>query len=225
MTIDPLRDASQSVQALQVLRGEKVSVRPARPQDIEIINAYLRTLSFASRRNRFLGSVNGLSARELHRMTHGDDAAPPALIVETGDMGARTMIGEARYAVSPDGITCEFALSVAEPWCHKGMGTLLIGIIEGRAKALGARYLVGDVFRSNAAMVALARKLGFAETRPVLDDRLVKITKHLSVPERAQARNEILSPAWWIAADEQRPKAPDCRASSSRPSPQLHASW
>jgi hypothetical protein len=76
----------------------------------------------------------------------------------------------------------------------------LIGIIEDRAKALGVRYLVGDVFRSNEAMMALARNAGFAVTRPVLDDRLVRITKALSVLDGAQARNEVLSQAWSIAA-------------------------
>jgi GNAT superfamily N-acetyltransferase len=126
-----------------------------------MIGTYIRALSFASRRNRFLGSVNEMSANELYRMTHGDDVARPALIVETVVGGARVMIGEARYALMPDGLSCEFALSVAEAWRHKGIGTLLIGIIEDRAKALGARYLVGDVFRSNEAMMALARNAGF----------------------------------------------------------------
>ncbi|HEY4860438.1 MAG TPA: GNAT family N-acetyltransferase [Xanthobacteraceae bacterium] len=200
MTIDVLPDARASVEGLHVLCGETVAVRPARPQDSGMIGAYIRALSFASRRNRFLGSVNEMSANELYRMTHGDDVARPALIVETVVGGARVMIGEARYALMPDGLSCEFALSVAEAWRHKGIGTLLIGIIEDRAKALGVRYLVGDVFRSNEAMMALARNAGFAVTRPVLDDRLVRITKAVSVLDGAQARNEVLSQAWSIAA-------------------------
>jgi len=200
VTIDVLPDAPASVQGLHVLCGEKVAVRSARPQDTGMIGAYIRALSFASRRNRFLGSVNEMSANELYRMTHGDDVARPALIVEAVDGVARVMIGEARYALLPDGLSCEFALSVAEACRHKGIGTLLIGIIEDRAKALGMHYLVGDVFRSNEAMVALARNAGFAVTRPVLDDRLVRITKALSVLDGAQARNEILSQAWSIAA-------------------------
>ena len=200
MTIDVLPDARASVEGLHVLCGETVAVRPARPQDSGMIGTYIRALSFASRRNRFLGSVNEIAANELCRMTHGDGVARPALIVEAVDGDARVMIGEARYALMPDGLSCEFALSVAEAWRHKGIGTLLIGIIEDRAKALGARYLVGDVFRSNEAMMALARNAGFAVTRPVLDDRLVRITKAVSVLDGAQARNEVLSQAWSIAA-------------------------
>ena len=148
----------------------------------------------------YAGHSDARRSNELYRMTHGDDVARPALIVETVVGGARVMIGEARYALMPDGLSCEFALSVAEAWRHKGIGTLLIGIIEDRAKALGVRYLVGDVFRSNEAMMALARNAGFAVTRPVLDDRLVRITKAVSVLDGAQARNEVLSQAWSIAA-------------------------
>jgi acetyltransferase len=146
-----------------VLGDELVTVRPARPEDAGRIGAYVRGLSFASRYTRFLGPVSELAPADLHRMTHDNDAAPPALIVESGDGDARTVIGEARYAF--DGIACEFALSVSDSWRGKGVGTLLMGIIGQRAKLRGAHYLVGDVLRSNKPMLALAHKLGFAVTR------------------------------------------------------------
>ena len=116
---------------------------------------------------------------------------PPALIVESDDGDARTVIGEARYAL--DGIACEFALSVSEAWRDKGLGTLLMRIIEDRAKLLGAHYLVGDVLRSNQPMLALAHKLGFVVTKPVLDDRLFKVTKRLSRLDGAQTSNQGFS--------------------------------
>jgi len=189
--IDALLDAPPSVQTLHVLGDEAVTVRPARPEDVGKINAYIRALPFASRYARFLGPVNELTPADLYRMTHGVDATPPALIVEWADGDARIMIGEARYAL--DGIACEFALSVSEAWRDKGLGKLLMGIIEGRAKLLGAHYLVGDVLRSNQPMLALAHKLGFAVTKPVLDDRLFKITKRLSCLDGPQNLNQGFS--------------------------------
>jgi acetyltransferase len=154
MRIDALLDAPPLVQRRYVLGDEAVTVRPARPRDADRINAYIRGLSFASRYTRFLGPVNELARAELHRMTHGNDTAPPALIVESGDGDARTVVGEARYAL--DGIACEFALSVSDAWRGRGVGTLLMEIIEERAKLRGAHYLVGDVLRSNQPMLALA---------------------------------------------------------------------
>src|SRR5262249_20387382 len=142
--------------------------------------------------------VNELTPADLYRMTHGVDATPPALIVESGDGGARSTIGEARCAL--DGSACEFALSVSDAWRGKGLGTLLMVIIEERAKLLGAHYLVGDVLRSNQPMLVLARKFGFAVTKPILDDRLFKVTKRLSRLDGAQTSNRSLSPELPLAA-------------------------
>jgi RimJ/RimL family protein N-acetyltransferase len=179
MTICALPDERHHVHAVHLPCGETVTVRPAHPQDTDSIQAYIRILSPASRRNRFLGALNEVSANELYRMTHTDRGSHPVLIVENVIDGASTMIGEVRYAVAPDGFSCEFAVSVAEAWRRKTLGMLLVGIIASRAKALGLRYLVGDVFRSNQAMIALARKSGFAVTEPIADARLVNITKDL----------------------------------------------
>jgi RimJ/RimL family protein N-acetyltransferase len=158
-----------------------------------MIQDYIRRLSPASRRNRFLGSLNEVSANELYRMTHTDRYSYPALIAENVVQGDCTMIGEARYALAPDGFQCEFAVSVDEAWRRKTLATLLVGIVAFRAKALGFPYLVGDVFRSNEAMVALARKTGFAVIGPVADARLVKIKKDLSLPDAARLWNELAS--------------------------------
>jgi L-amino acid N-acyltransferase YncA len=154
-------------------------VRRARPQDIDRIQAYVRALSPASRRNRFLGALNEVSSKELHLMTHTDRDSHPIFVAEKVIEGTCTMIGEGRYAVAPDGFNCEFAVSVADAWQRKRLGTLLVETIASRAKALGLRYLVGEVFSSNQAMLALARKSGFAVTELMADARLVRITKDL----------------------------------------------
>jgi RimJ/RimL family protein N-acetyltransferase len=196
----PLPHEPCQAQAVPLPGAQKVTVRPARPQDTGIIQAYMRSLSPASRRNRFLGALNEMPASELYGMTHEGHGSHPALIAETVEGDTCTMIGEARYAVMPDGLTCEFAVSVADAWRRKALGTLLVGIVASRAKALGLRYLVGDVFRANDAMIALARKAGFAVTQPVADARLIKITRDLSLPDAAQPWNEPASPSWLIAA-------------------------
>lgn len=193
-------DEPDPVQAVHLLCGEKVTVRPARPQDTGIIQAYIRGLPPASRRNRFLGALNEVSANELYGMTHMDRCSHPALIAENVVEGTCTMIGEARYAVALDGFNCEFAVSVAETWRRKTLGALLVGIVAYRAKALGLRYLVGDVFRSNEAMIALGRKTGFAVTGSVADATLVKITRDLSLLDAAQPWNELASQSRLIAA-------------------------
>ncbi len=82
-------DEPDLVHALHLPIGERVTVRPARPQDSGMIQAYIRSLSPASRRNRFLGALNEVSANELYGMTHTDRCSHPALIAENVVEGAR----------------------------------------------------------------------------------------------------------------------------------------
>jgi GNAT superfamily N-acetyltransferase len=49
-------------------------------------------------------------------------------------MAHHFVIGEARYALAPDRREVEFALSVADDWRGKGLGTLLMADIERRAE-------------------------------------------------------------------------------------------
>ena len=176
------REALRSVDTLQLRGGQSVTVRAADPRDGERIQSYIRELSPESRRDRFFGALNELSPAELHRMTHPENRHQLALIAETIMDGACTMIGEARYAVASGDVSCEIALSVAEAWRRRTLGTQLIEILARRAKDLGVHYLVADVLRSNEAMTTLARKAGFVTTAQIADARSMRITKKLSLP-------------------------------------------
>jgi hypothetical protein len=171
-----------------------VTVRPAGREDAGRIGAYIRGLSFASRYRRFLGPVNELAPADLYRMTHGNDAAPPALIVESGDGDARTVVGEVRYAL--DGIACEFA-PVSDAWRGRGRGHAVDWDHRTARQAAGSTSPRRRFLRSNQPMLALAHKLGFAVTRPLLDDRLFKVTKRLCCFD---ASNDDFSPELPVAA-------------------------
>jgi RimJ/RimL family protein N-acetyltransferase len=180
-------DEFASARVLCLPSGECVLVRPAGPQDSGSIQAYIHGLSPASRHHRFLGSLNELSPAQLHRMTRTDDRSEGTLIAEIAVEGGSTMIGEARYAVAPDRLGCEIAVSVAEAWRRQGLGTQLLANLARRAKNLRVRYLIGDVSRSNEAMKALARKTGFDLSAPIADARLVRITKDLFLAQTSHA--------------------------------------
>ena len=60
---------SALVHAVSLPSAAIVTVRPAGPQDADVIQSYIRELSPTSRRNRFLGTLKELSPKELYRMT------------------------------------------------------------------------------------------------------------------------------------------------------------
>jgi GNAT superfamily N-acetyltransferase len=161
--------------------GEPVHVRPIRPQDAGLLQAYLRQLSPETRRNRFLGALSELAPRELERLANMDRPGEVALLAFTGTGREAVMIGEALCVIAPDSARGEIALSVNDPWQRRGLGLLLMQAIECRARAFGARHLFGEVLRTNTAMKGLARKAGFSIVSPFTDARLIEIVKDLSL--------------------------------------------
>ncbi len=188
------------IHALRLPGGDAVTVRPLCREDGARLQAYVRALSPATRYNRFLGPVSELPETELARAAGDDHRDRLTLVAETGADGERSMIGEARYAVTPDRHACEFAISVADTWRGKGLGSLLIADLECRARELGIGSLVGDVLRTNAPMQRLARKAGFDMTGPPAEARLVRVVKDISLPETAPPCGEFLAPELSIAA-------------------------
>src|SRR5438309_1950454 len=93
--------------------------------------------------------------------------------------GGRDVVGEARYAFHSELENFEFGLSIHDGWHRQGVGTAMLANMQCRAAALGALTLFGDTLRSNDAMIALARKSGFAFARHPDDWKLVRFEKHV----------------------------------------------
>ena len=161
--------------------GDAVTIRPVRPDDTGRLHEHFRSLSADSRRNRFLGAVNELPPRELARLAAMDRPGELALVA-CADDACDPLIAEAVHVIAPGSARCEFALSVTDTWQRRGLGTLLLRLIECRARLIGARYLFGDVLAANTAMKCLARRRDFLLRMPVTDARLIEIVKDLSLP-------------------------------------------
>ncbi|HMA73465.1 MAG TPA: GNAT family N-acetyltransferase [Xanthobacteraceae bacterium] len=200
--MNDLSGVEQSAQAhmFRLASGEDVTVRAIRPQDAGRLQAYMRNLSVSTRRNRFLGAVNELAQAELDRLTHMSGPGELAMIAFAGAGDAAFMIAEAIQVIAPESQRCEIALSVTDAWQRKGLGALLVRNMECRARVLGARYLIGEVLRTNDAMKGLARQAGFAIRSPFTDARLVAIVKDLAMPQIAAAMPRGFFQAKSIAA-------------------------
>ena len=78
------------------------------------------------------------------------------------DDGAEIVVGEARYVLNEETGRTELALSIGDAMQRRGLGKQLLANLECRAVAAGGQELFGDTLRSNEAMIALARSLGYA---------------------------------------------------------------
>jgi GNAT superfamily N-acetyltransferase len=188
-------DLRQHLDVLRLRNGKSLTVRFVEPQDAEALQAYFRALTIRSRYNRFLGAVSELPQAQLAQFVHvGDDDRFSVVATMTID-GFETIIGEARCAFHADTDTLEFGLSVDDRWQGQGIGSALLGNMQCRAAAFGAKRLFGDTLRSNDAMIGLGRKSGFSFTHNPDDWKLVRFEKHIDT-----APQEIPCASWRLAA-------------------------
>ena len=190
-------DLRQHSDILRLRSGKSLTVRLVEPGDAEALQGYVRALTTRSRYNRFFGAISELSHALLDHFIHaGEDDRYSVIATMTID-GRETIVGEARYAFDAATDSFEFGLSVDDRWQGHGIGSALLGNLQCRAAAFGARSVFGDTMRSNDAMIGLARKSGFAFTRNPHDWKLVRFEKQVE-----QATQDIPCASWRLATQQ-----------------------
>ena len=160
---------------MAIERAAAVRVRAVSQADGERIQAFVRGLSLESRRARFFSPIRELSSEQLERMTQMAYPEAVGLVAETAD-ATRQLVGIAQYASDDEGP--EFAVVVADAWQARGVGRRLVRQLVALAGVAGFAALRGFVLGSNAAMLALARSIGFTVV-PDRDPTLVRVSKVL----------------------------------------------
>ncbi|MFI4939195.1 MAG: GNAT family N-acetyltransferase [Burkholderiales bacterium] len=158
--------------------GSRYIVRPLHPDDAEMLQTAVRSLSAESRYFRFVSSIHELSDRMLARFTLIDYDREMALVAiykerNPNPDGSFTeterIIGVSRYTTNPDKSTCEFALTIADEFKGQGLGSRLMHSIIDVARSKGLSFMEGLVLNKNAAMLKLMRSLNF-QIKPYEED-------------------------------------------------------
>jgi GNAT superfamily N-acetyltransferase len=155
-----------------------------------MLQTYVRELTASARYNRFLAPLRELPPVELARATEMNGPSRGTLIAEIVSLRP-VIVGELRYAVLSSA-ACEFAISVADNWHRKGLGTLLLKRLQCAVRPLGVETLVGDVLRSNEAMLGFAHDAGFGIAPRSCDPRTVRIVKNISDPPGGVSHDEFI---------------------------------
>ena len=192
MRFDDLRQYSD---VLRSRHGQAVTVRFVEPRDAEALQSYFRSLSTPSRYSRFLGAASELPASLLEDFIHIGEADRFSVVATMLVDGHEIIVGEARYAFDSKIASIEFGLSIDDRWQGHGIGKALLKNLECRAASFGAERIFGDTLRSNDAMIALARKAGYAFTNTPGDWRLTRFQKEIPVEPQ-----EIPCASWRLAA-------------------------
>ena len=151
----------QLVKRIQLNDGTDIVVRPIRPEDAEIEQAFVRSLSAESRYFRFMNTMQELSLEMLVRFTQIDYHNEMALIAVKQEDNVEVQIGVGRYMTNPDKRSCEFALAISDEWQGRGIGRQLMRNLEEVARDRGLEKIEGQVLGNNFRMLHLMTSLGY----------------------------------------------------------------
>ena len=200
---------------VQLSDGATVIVRPIRASDRDLLLDGFERLSPQSRYRRFLAPMEDLSEPMLRYLTevdHHDHEAIGAIDPVSGHG-----IGIARYVRledRPD--AAEAAVTVADDWQGRGLGTLLLGALADRARDEGIRTFTGVILAANQEMLEVLEPV--ARVR-VVDREAGTIAVEAEVPsDRAELRRLLRvvqagnGPARWTSPGSSRPSTLDNHA-------------
>jgi len=164
----------------QLNDGTDIVIRPIRPEDAEIEQAFIRGLSPESRYFRFMNSIHELSLEMLVRFTQIDYHNEMALVaIHQGEDGEEE-IGVARYMTNPDKKTCEFAIVVSDKWQGKGIARLLMDKLIDIARNRSLEVMEGQVLANNYRMLELMTSLNFKISNDPNDNGIKVVRTNLS---------------------------------------------
>ena len=149
------------VHELQVSDGTQVTIRPIRPEDAELEREFVKGLSPESKYFRFMDTLRELTPQMLARFTQIDYDREMAFIAVTHSGGKETEIGVCRYITNPDGVSCEFAVVIADAWQGRGIAGRLMAELIAVAREKRLKRMVGHVLASNSRMLEFVGGLGF----------------------------------------------------------------
>jgi RimJ/RimL family protein N-acetyltransferase len=140
--------------------GAPVLIRPIRADDKRMLTDGLRRLSDESVHRRFLTPKRSFSRAELRYLTEVDGRDHVALVAEHPSGPARRLIAVARFVrLAEDPHAAEVAITVADDWQGRGLGSLLSEQLAAEARHLGIRRFTATMAADNLPAHRLMARL------------------------------------------------------------------
>ena len=184
----------QATQTLTLKNGSSCKIRAILPDDAAALQRFVRNLSAASRKNRFMTSLRELPPTMLARFCRIDYARECGIVAESAD---GRIIAHAQYSSERFGERAEFAIMVDDALQGQGLARILMETLVEQARRQGYQILSGEILRDNPAMSKLAEKLGFTVEASPQDRSLCVANLPLTQPQNSikmKLAQQILAP-------------------------------
>lgn len=165
------------VKTVTLADGRAVTLRPVRPQDEALYDAFFAKLDPRDVRLRLFAPVKVLSHRLVARLTQIDYSRAMAFAALIGE--PPELAGVVRLSADPDYSTAEYAVIVRSDLKGLGLGWAMMSHLIDYARAEGLDSLYGSVLAENQGMLKMARELGFTVSPDPEDRSVLRVTLKL----------------------------------------------
>jgi acetyltransferase len=156
-------------------RGERLRIRPIRPDDEGLLQVFTRHVTAEDIRLRFFGPLRELSHEMAARLSQIDYDREMAFLL----LDREELLGVGRLYADPSFEQAEFALIVASDRQRRGYGELLLRHLLGYARKRRIKRVVGYVLRENKRMLDLTERLGFTRETGRAGHPDISVVKHM----------------------------------------------
>ena len=137
--------------------GTEVEFRPIGPDDKHLLERGMAKLSPASRRLRFMSSIDNLSRSQLAYLTEIDHQTHLAW----GALVAGEPVAVARLIRRSDAsASAEIAITVVDDWQRRGVGELLVRLMAEIGRSIGVERFDFEALAENKGILHLLGGLG-----------------------------------------------------------------
>jgi RimJ/RimL family protein N-acetyltransferase len=145
-----------------LLDGEKVRIRPLKPEDAALYPDFLAEVTPDDLRLRFFAPMRQVSPALIEKLVHYDPAHAMAFIAIAEPNGR--MLGVVRLHDDSSGEAAEFAILVRSHLKGHGLGWLLMKHVIAFAQEKGLHTVHGQVLAENVTMLKMCEELRFHVT-------------------------------------------------------------
>ncbi len=161
-------------------QGRELLLRPIRPEDGALHQAFIERLTPEDLRLRFFFTRRSLPRSEFARLLQIDYAREMAFIaLVTNSEGQAETVGVVRATADPDNIEAEFGIIIRSDLKGQGLGRLLLGKMIAYLRQQDTQRLVAEVMQENRGMRELARNLGFRHESVSMQDSTLRFVLDL----------------------------------------------
>jgi GNAT superfamily N-acetyltransferase len=143
------------------MKGEQVTVRPAKPVDARRIQEHFYSLDRDDVTARFFHEKTSFVKEEVEGVSQIDYVKDLTVVAIVGEFGFGRVVGIGEYLIDPASNIAEIAFSISKDFQKKGLGKILLQKLAAAARANDISGLVAYTSPRNQGMIKLFKQLPY----------------------------------------------------------------